>query len=279
MKKKIRLEDLIEKEKELPEKIRRLIDEEGILEFVEIEKLEEIPDIEGYTKATIELMGRKYGVIMKEQLANALLDPSADDANIVREAGKKTYQTLKEAYGKKKLTPLESNFERTLFKTYLSSLLMKIVRYPTDQLNEETLEALGLKNENIAKLYASASIAWLGDDRGVENVVKTKGITSKLEKISYTGRAEKVDLSEERCHSGSHYVLKVNFNKKQEEVQINVPEIKQEYLEIENQIVEHIINNTDDPIIKNNARNFVRLYLNITSFYEAGKPLPLEWNK
>ncbi len=61
------------------------------------------------------------------------------------------------------------------------------------------------------------------------------------------------------------------------DVQINVPEINEKYSEIEKEIIKNI--QTENEIIRKNAVNLVRLYLNLTVLYDKGKPLPLEWNK
>ncbi len=278
MKTKINLEKQIE-ETELPEEIIKFLEEDGILEFFDPDKIKDVEEIipDSYLISELELLGKKYGIIMKQQLAEAILDPNENDANILKEAGERTRQKLSEAYEKKKLKPLESNFEKTLFKAYLNSLIMNLVKYPKDELNEETLTALGLKNPEISKLYVQAAAAWLGSDEESEKVIQSKGIISKIDKIGYSGKEERIDLSIEQCHKGSHYVLKTKINKQQLDVQIEVPKISQKYFEIENEIIKNI--NTENETIRNNAVNLIRLYLNMTLFYDKGKPLPLEWNK
>ncbi|MEM2089883.1 MAG: hypothetical protein QXL88_02220 [Candidatus Pacearchaeota archaeon] len=276
MKKRIKLEEILE----VPDEVIKTIEEDGILEFFDHNKIKDVEEwIDGseYTVAEIELLGKKYGVIMKDSLANALLDPQAGSANILREAGRKVLEKLVSAYGKRQIKPLETNVEKTIFKNYVSSLLMNLVKYPTDELNEETLRDLGLYDEKIRKLYVRAAAAWLGSVKETEKIINAKGIISKLEKVGFTGKKEEVDLSIDTCRKESHYVLKPVINKKQINVQMEVPKISEQYIEIEDKIVDYIIKNSSNPIIRNNARNLVRLYLNITSFYDKNKPLPLEW--
>lgn len=279
MKRKINLEGLIEEN--IPEEVIRIIEKDGILEFFDYDKIRKMQNLEidNYEVAELELLGKKYGVIMKKSLASALLDPQANDANILKEAGKKVNEALASAYKKTQLKPLETNLEKTIFKSYLSSLIMNLVEYPTDKPNEETLRQLGLYNPEISKLYANAAAAWLGSYVDVEKITAFSGTVSKLEKIGYTGKTEKVNLATESCRSESHYVLKTSINKQQIDVQIEIPKISDDYIKIEDEIVEYIMKNSNDPIVRENARNLVRLYLNMTILYDKNKPLPLEWNK
>lgn len=278
MKKKISLENVVEKER-LPQEVIDLIERDGLLDFFDYNKISDVERAlpESYQVAELELLGVKYAVIMKDTLASALLDPQAGDANDLKESGKIVRDRLINAYGKKQLKPLESNIEKTIFKTYLSSLLMNLVKYPTNKPDEETLNELGLFDKDISKLYVNAAAAWLGTDEGSDVIKGVSGIVSKLERIGYTGKDEKVDLSVETCHAGSHYVLKPQLRKQQINVQIQIPKINENYLEIEDRIVAHIQRDSTKEIIKQNARNLVRVYLNTALFYDRNKPLPLEW--
>ncbi len=281
MKTMLKLDEILKEEK-LPKEIIDFIEQTGALKFLDRSKLEEVKDIENitggeYRAAKIDLAGKEYGIVMKGSLSDAILDPSGDDADLLREAGRTTIGALKKAFGKQQLKPLESNFEQTLFDKYLSSLLMNLVRYPSDELNSKTLRELGVYNSDVSKQYVNAAAAWLGTSEGLEGIVKQGGVTSHLQNIGYTGKGENVDLSVQQCHSGSHYVLKANSNKKQISVQVNAPELEKAYQEAENNIVYYIQNHATSDIVKGHARNLVRLYLNLTALYKSDKPLPLEW--
>lgn len=271
-------------ERDLPELLLKLLEEDGVFEFFEAGKIDEVKarvDWESlpYEVAEFDLLGQKYGIVMKESLAGALLDPSAGDADVLRRAGEKTNDVLKGAFSKRKLKPLESNFERTLFKSYVNSLLMNLFKYPTDEMNGETIETLGLNDREISKLYVNAAAAWLDTGDGLERITGTSGMASSaaLNKVGYTGKSEKVDLSTERCHSGSHYTLTVRSSVRQIAVQIQAVQPTQSYLEAEEKIVGHILGNASDAVASRHAKNMVRLYLNLAKCYDAGKPLPLEW--
>jgi len=234
----------------------------------------------GYTAAEIDIMGQKYGVIMKNELCDAMIDPSGEDANVLKSAGKGLCNKLACAYTKKQLKPLETSLERTLFNRYVSSLLMNLVKYPTDEPNEEVLAELGLNDKEISKLYIRAAAAWLGSTSGVEKVVKSINIVSSIENISFTGKKTVIiNMDIHSCREGSHYVLKLSCNRQQTNVQLDVPKLSETYKEIEEQITSFVIRNAKSEIVRENAVNLIRLYLNTTVCYEAGKPLPLEWNK
>lgn len=278
---------VVDKE-QLPELLMKLLEEDGVFEFFEPEKIDEMKDRVDkgglpYDVAELDLLGKKYGIVMKESLAGALLDPSAGDADVLRKAGEKTNAVLKGAFAKRKLEPLGSNFERTLFKSYVNSLLMNLFKYPTDEMNGETLETLGLNNKEISKLYVNAAAAWLGTEDGLEKITSTAGMaaSTQLNKVGYTGKSERVDLSADMCESGSHYTLKLRSSVQQMAVQVTAPELSQGYLEAEEKIVEYVMGNSssDSTVAGRHARNMVRLYLNLAKCYDAGKPLPIEWSK
>lgn len=278
MKKKLDFSEF--EERHLPKEVIDFIEEGGALLYIDRDKmqkeeLEALPG--GYTSAEADILGRKYFIVMKDELSSAILDPSENDADILREAGRKTIDTLCSAYAKRQLKPLQTSFEQTLFERYVSSLSMNLVRYPKDKLNKNTLEQIGLYDREISKLYVNAATAWLGSSEGLEGIVKQKGIMSHLKNIGYTGRTEHVDLSVKQCHSGSHYELNIAANKKQLNVQLNAPELGERYQKVEDSIVSWIEEHASNETIREHARNFVRLYLNLTALYDADKPLPLEW--
>src|SRR3989344_3480070 len=169
MKKKIKLEDLT-KSGEIPEELARFIERKGVLEFLDADKLEEMREActeKGYGAYPLTMPGgKKLTVIMKNELSNAIIDPSADDADILRQGGREIGGKILTAHGKKQLKPFETSFERTVYDNYISSLLMNLVEYPKDKINEKTLDELGLHNINISKLYSRAAAAWLGSSEG-----------------------------------------------------------------------------------------------------------------
>ncbi len=276
MKKQIKLEELA-KGQDIPSDLAELVTSGRIMQFFDFEKLRELEEHCGddYAPAQLNIGNKKMTIVMKNSLTDALTDPNASHADALKEAGEITAWELRGAYAKKALKPLESVFERTLYERYVSSLLMNLVNYPRDTLNEETMKVLGLRNADISKLYVRAAAAWLGSSDGLEKILQGS-IVEKIKNIGYTGRADTVNLGTENCHSGSHYVLNAKLNKSQIDIQAKAPVIPENYNIIEEEIVNYV-RSTDNGTIGNNAANLVRLYLNMTLLYDRNKPLPLEW--
>jgi len=270
----------IERKKEdvyyLEERIRRELDESGLAiirserEFLECKQaLDEI----NADYANVRLPdGRDFYIVMKEELRDALFDPSSDDLDLLRKARDRLRDALRASGGK--LMIRESPLERSINDRYIKSLIMNIIEYPKDRPFEENLEQLGLFDKEIRELYGQALAAWLGSDDDAS--LDLEGFRYSIEKVGYTGVDETINLDTNICYAGSHYTLKIEVRKIQEKVNKEAVEINEEYLNIERRIVEWVQKNAKKEQIRNNARNLVRMTLNLFSLYEKGKPLPLE---
>ncbi len=221
----------------------------------------------------IEIFGKKIYVIMKEKLVGALFDPSSDDLETLRKARNYASNKLKKIFSKTKLNPEMSNFKATLDDKYTSSLVMNLIEYPSDKPYIENIKEIGFENPEIKKYYVQVASAWLGSPIDID----FGGMMGKVDKIStWKGSAETIDLFVEQCEKGSHYVLKLDVKKMQDQVQKQAIEITKEYGEIEEQIVNYIKQNATNYKMANNAENMVRMFLNLSVLYDKGKPLPLK---
>lgn len=267
MKKKI---ELPEADEDIEDRIAKEIAKYG-LAFIKLEETKDYEDIGNVIE--INHLGKKYYALIKQELSDALLDPSEDDLSYLKNARDRVRGTITTNFGKIQLK--ESSFERTLSDKYLSSLVMNIIKYPTDE-PHENLKKLGIGNKDIEKLYVEAAAAHLGSPVDID--FSRFGVHN-LEKIStkaYSGTSDDTVVNHETCYEGSHYVLSLSTKEKQEKVQKEAASIDQKYLDIEKKIVEWINANTNDEIIINNATNLVRMFLNLAVLYDKNKALPIE---
>jgi len=268
MKRKIEIKP---EDKELNDRIANDLEDSGmsLISLEELQEYEDLFDEFGLEYGTLDICGRKYGIVMKQSLRDALFDPSSDDLDTLRKARDYLRDKLRASGGK--IMIKESPLERSINDRYLSSLVMTIIKYPTDKPFRENLEQLGVYDEEIRKLYAEALSAWLGEptDLNFDNM------TTHVKKVGYTGSTETINLDLVTCGNLSHYVVVVDVRKKQEKVNKEVIELSKEYLEIENKIVEYINEYARDEKIRNNSRNLVRMFLNLSVLYDKGKPLPI----
>lgn len=262
----------IQPKSNLEEKIEIELKENKILllEKKKFLKLKEsIPEDVEYAEVSLP-GGTSYYAIIKQELRDALFDPSSNDLDILRKARDALRGTIRKSGGK--LMIKESPIERSIDDRYINSLIMNIIKYPEDRPFTKNLKQLGLYNKDIRKLYEQGLAAWLGTDASLD----LEGFGNNIEKVGYTGVDSIVDLKTELCGEGSHYKLNVKARKIQKTVSKEAVKINEEYIKIENKIVEWIMANTKNNLIKNNAKNLVRMTLNLFCLYDGGKPFPIE---
>jgi len=260
-----------------------LIYDDGSLASLGRRKLEAIEgevNNEGYNLGKIDLgYGDERYVVMKKSLIDAMGDPSSTDASEFKNALEETTRVLVESFGKTKLKPCESAFEENLFRSYVSSLMMCLVKYPHDIPDEKMLMEMGLGKKDVSKLYTMAAVAWLGSKTGTENIGinSAQDIVSCLDNFTYRGVSESINLSVDRCEDGSHYVLRPEIGKKVLDVQKETPKLSDTYLGFEQKIVSFIMETASSKLLRENPVNLVRTYLNMICCHKEGKPIPLDY--
>ena len=227
---------------------------------------EEIAKLPGYQAVPIDVCGKKVNTIMKDRYAGALADPSGDDSDILKGG----YHEIGNYLGKKQVDIHSTMIGKRNLDMYVSSLIMMLVKYPSDMENEEVLKQMGIYDEGLSKLYAEASTTAFG----VPITTASGSLSDNITNISFTGSSTKIKMTAHVCEKGSHYALEKSVDKIQKQVNIQIPKLQESYTKLENTIVEYIEKNATESVVTN-ARNLVRMYLNMKQGYKAGKALPI----
>lgn len=258
-------------EENIQQQLERL--EKNKLLIVEKDELKELLNYVPETNCAMVTLpnGKQHYIIMKEELRNALFDPSADDIDVLRKGRDCLRDFLIKSGGK--LMIKESVLERSVNERYISSLIMNIIKYPEGVPFIEKLEQLGFYNENIRKKYEEAAIAWAGKDVSFD----FENFGNYIEKVNYTGGdCIGFSVDKEICEEKSHYVLNIKTRELLEQVNKKVPKINENCSEKLREIVEFVQINAKEESIKNNALNLVIMVLNIFCLFKIGKPFPIE---
>lgn len=265
---KIRIEP--GKEEDKLESMLRFLGEGGkeIVFEDEMEVFDEkyINSLPGYTAAEITVCGKTVRAVMKDRYAGALADPSGDDADVLKSG----YHNLKDYLGKKQVDIHSTMTGKRNLDMYLSSLMMMLVKYPDDIENEEILKQMGVYDTDMQKIYTQAATAAFG----ISTAGGSGSLTDSIDKITYTGSSTKIKLNAHVCEKGSHYVLNKSVDKIQKQVNINIPKLQENYVTLENTLVGYIEKNAGESVVSN-ARNLVRMYLNMKDGYKVKKALPI----
>ena len=242
----------------------------------EIEKYEFDIEHAGYNPGVIDVFGNKVGVVMKQELRGALMDPSSDDLETLTSAGNTYRDFAIKKYGEKAKIPAETSFGRFIEDSTINSLIGNIFKFPTGEINIEKLRIYGLDKKEVLELADQAynvHSQTLGSLNlgGAGSKLDTVGGTSK----EYSGSSDSVNLSSDICESGSHLKLNIKYNKLQKEVQKNIPVFSEGYSDLERRAVDLMLNHNDS-LSKQIATNLFRMYLNFGGLYDKGKALNIE---
>jgi len=228
----------------------------------------------GLVPAIVDVFGHKVGVVMKNELRGAILDPSADDLDVL-EAARDSYTTyVCERYGSKARIPSEATLGRTIHESYVNSLIGNILEFPRDVLNERKLEQYGLRDEKVLSLADKAFKEYCGTSSSL-NLGGSLGCVDSVGGTgTVSGRTDTVNLSEDVCEAGSHYKLNLKCRRIQEDVQKEVPVLSHQYTQIESEAVK-LMRKYCPRLTQKTATNLFRMFLNLGGAYNEGKPLPL----
>ena len=244
----------------------------------EIEKYEFDLENAGYNPGIIDVFGNKVGVIMKQELRGALLDPSSDDLEGLTSAGNAYRDFAAAKYGEKAKIPPETSFGKLIQDSKINSLIMNIFRFPKDEINSEKLNLYGLDKKEVLELANQAYKNYsqttgsleIGGGMGCLDSVGGKGLSK-----DYSGNSDSVDLSSDVCEAESHYKLNMKFEKLQKDIQKNLPVLSQEYRSLETQAIK-IMREHNPKLTKQIATNLFRMFINLEGLYKKGNALPIK---
>ena len=276
MKLKLRQEQIVREKElfEIEERIAEIVEKREIIFEDEIEiDYEMIKNEYGhrFVEASIKVGEEIKRCLISKDYIDALIEPTAESSLIL----KKAYQNLKDYLKKRGIDVHSSMLARRTLEAYISALIMILAEFPKDKLNEEVLREMGIYDEEMGKLYEEAAILAFGDI----DKKSSFNLNSYVEKIeggeTKTVTANRIVVNLHTCNKGSHYVLKPEIQRIQETYNVRVTEFNKEYREIEDKIVEYIQKNAKNPLVRDNARDLVRLYLNLRYGYSKNKALPI----
>jgi len=232
---------------------------------------------EGHEPGIIDVFGKKVGIVMKKELRGALMDPSGDDLGILENARNSFASYVQGIYGGKGKIPCEASFGRLIEDSYINSLIMNILKFPTDNINHGSLRELGLDIPAVLSIANKAMSAYCKEYSSLD----LNGGFVCIDSVgggrhsTYSGNSSSVDLSSDICKAGSHYKLNLKAKNLQKEIQKKLPVLSKEYSCLESEAV-HLMTMHNPLLNKTGATNLFRMMLNLGGLYTKEKPLPLK---
>ncbi len=243
----------------------------------EIERYQIEIEHAGYEPVLIEVFGEEIGVVMKQELRGALIDPSGDDVDTLTSAGNSYGKYASKKYGENAKIPNQTSFGRFIEDSKINSLIMNIFRFPTNEINSEKMQEYGLDREDVLGLANKAYRVYcettgsLDIGGGMDCLDSVGGKISK----NHGGNSDSVDMSSDVCHAGSHYKLNFKTERIQKDAQKPLPVFSEEYISYERQAVE-IMRKHNPRLTEQTATNLFRMFLNLGGGYDSGKALPIK---